>query len=178
MKEKIFLAGHGGQGIVLAGSLIANTAMIKGLEVCGTVSYGAEIRGGTANACVIISDEPIGSPIIVHPDIALIFNQMSLDKFLCNLSKDSLAIINTSECNIENIRKDIKVIAIKASDIAREIGNEKTSNLVMIGAYLKNTKTLDKESTLKMIRKVLPKATDAVIETNKKALIAGYDYVY
>lgn len=174
MKEELIIAGYGGQGIVVAGSLLANAAIEDGLETCGMVCYGAEMRGGAANSTVTISDEKIGSPVIVKPDTVIILNEISLDKFENDIKKGGLLILNISECKRKAKRSDIKVIEIEATKLAEELGNKKVTNMIMLGAYLKNKKILNFESVLKMLKKVLPKADDKIIELNKTALLKGY----
>jgi 2-oxoglutarate ferredoxin oxidoreductase subunit gamma len=174
MKEEILIAGYGGQGVVVAGSLLANVAMEKGLQTCGMVSYGAEMRGGAASATVTISDEPIGSPVVVKPDSAMIMNEISLKTFESDVKENGLIILNISECKNKVARKDVKVIEIEATKIAEELGNKKAANMVMIGLYLRNKNIIEFSSALNMVRKVLPKANERIIELNKKALLKGY----
>lgn len=175
MKDEIIISGYGGQGIVLTGNLIANTAMQEGYETCGMVSYGVEMRGGTANSSVIISDDKIGSPIITNPNTAIIMNEPSLEKYENKVKKNGLVILNISECKKKVARKDLKVIEIDATSIAEKIGNKKVANLIMVGGYIKNRGILNIESAKKMIKKVMPKAKDEIIELNKKALIKGFN---
>lgn len=174
MKDELLIAGHGGQGVVLAGSLIANSAMAEKLYVCGMVSYGVEIRGGTANSTVIISEQKIGSPVVVNPATAIIMNEPSLERFENSIQKNGLIILNTSECKKKVSRKDVKVIEIPATEIAEELGNKKVANIVMIGAYIKNRETIKLESAVDNIKNVLPNSTEGIIEINKKALLKGY----
>jgi 2-oxoglutarate ferredoxin oxidoreductase subunit gamma len=148
--------------------------MAEGLETCGMVSYGVEVRGGTAYSTVIISDKTIGSPVVANPTTAIIMNQPSLERFEESLEVNGLIILNTSECKKKISRKDIKVIEVEATKIAEELGNKRVANIIMVGIYLKNKNILKLESNLKMLRKVLPKASDELIELNKKALLKGY----
>ena len=138
------------------------------------VSYGAEMRGGAASATVTISDEPIGSPVVVKPDSAMIMNEISLKTFESDVKENGLIILNISECKNKVERKDVKVIEIEATKIAEELGNKKAANMVMIGLYLRNKNIIEFSSALNMVRKVLPKANERIIELNKKALLKGY----
>ena len=174
MREELLIACYGGQGVVVAGSLIANSAMEEGLETCGTVSYGVEMRGGTANATVIVSSKKIGSPVVVNPTTVIIMNQESLERFEEAVEENGLVILNTSECKKKVSRKDVKVIEVEATKIAEELGNKKVANIIMVGIYLKDKNILKLETSLKMLKKVLPKASDELIELNKKALLEGY----
>lgn len=174
MKDEILIAGHGGQGIVVAGSLIANSAVSEGLYVCGMFSYGVEIRGGTANSTIIVSDEKIGSPVVVNPKTALIMNTPSLERFEKDVEKGGLIILNVSECKKKVSRKDVGVIEIPATKIADELGNKKTANMVMVGAYIKNRGTIKIQSAVENVRRVLPKAEIEVVKINERALLKGY----
>ncbi|MFH2028965.1 MAG: 2-oxoacid:acceptor oxidoreductase family protein [Nanoarchaeota archaeon] len=173
MRDEIFIAGHGGQGIVLAGSLLANVALEYGLEVCGMVAYGAEMRGGTAHSSVIISDSEISSPVILNPDTMLIMNKDSLAKFENDVKKGGLIVLNISECDRKVLRTDVEVLEIEAGKIAEELGNKKVANLVMVGAYIEKKGVLDVKTAMKVVRTVLPRANDELIELNKKALQRG-----
>jgi 2-oxoglutarate ferredoxin oxidoreductase subunit gamma len=175
MKEEILIAGHGGQGVVLAGSLLANSAMAEGLETCGMVSYGVEVRGGTAYSTVIISDKTIGSPVVANPRTAIIMNQPSLERFEEALEENGLIILNTSECPQKVSRTDAEVIEVEATNIAEDLGNKKVANIIMVGIYLRNKNILKLETSLKMLKKVLPRASDELIELNQKALLKGYN---
>ena len=173
MKQEIIVAGYGGQGVVLAGNILANAASYLNLETTGMVSYGAEMRGGTANSTTIISDRKISSPVVVNPNIALVMNTASLEKFEPLLKKDSLLIINTTECRKEPVRKDIKVCKIEATKIAEELGDKRIANFVMLGSYLKNTDVLTKESIFSVMKEVMKRVPDDLIELNRKALERG-----
>ena len=174
MKDQIVIAGYGGQGVVLAGSLLANTAIEDELETCGMVSYGVEMRGGTANSSVIISDKKIGSPVVVNPSTAIIMNDPSLERFEPLIQENGLLILNTSECQKQVSRKDLKVIEIKATELATSLGNKKVANIILVGAYIKSRKNLSLETCIRTIKKVLPKAPEDIIELNKKALKLGF----
>lgn len=174
MKEEIIIAGHGGQGVVLAGNLIANIAMECGLETCAMFSYGVEMRGGVVNSTVIISDNKIGSPVVVNSTTAIIMSESSLEKFEEKVKKNGLIILNTSECKKKVSRKDVKVIEIEATKLAEEIGNNKAANVLLVGAYIKS-RNLRISSSLNIIKKILPRAKEEIIELNKKALDKGYN---
>jgi len=120
-ETKIIIAGFGGQGVVVAGNIIARACVIEGKNVTGMVSYGAEMRGGTANATVVISDGEIASPFVERPDIAIIMNQPSLDKFEEMIAPGGLAVLNTSLVDHDVRRRDLEVAEIEASGIARRL---------------------------------------------------------
>lgn len=177
MKDSIIIAGFGGQGVVLAGSLIANAALEEGLETCGMVSYGAEMRGGTANSTTIVSDKVISSPVVINPTTEIIMNQPSLEKFEDQLEKDGLIILNTSECKGRPKRTDIKVIEIEATRLAEELGNKKIANVILVGAYIKERSAIKIETAINVLSKVL-KGKEKLIEINKQALESGYNQVF
>ncbi|MBD3164228.1 2-oxoacid:ferredoxin oxidoreductase subunit gamma [Candidatus Woesearchaeota archaeon] len=176
MKDSIICAGFGGQGVVLTGSLIANAALKQGLETCGMVSYGVEMRGGTANSSAIISDKKIGSPVVVNPTTAIIMNDPSLERFEPKLQENGLLILNTTECKTRPKRKDIKLIEIKATALAQQLGNKKVANVILVGAYIKERKIINLDSAFDVMPKVL-KGKERLVEINKKALEKGYSMV-
>ncbi len=176
MIDKITCAGYGGQGVVLAGSLIANAAMEQGLHTCGMVSYGVEMRGGTANSTAIISDKPIGSPVVVNPSTAIIMNQPSLERFEPLIQKKGLIILNTSECRVSPARKDLNKIGIEATRLAEQLGNKKVANLILVGAYIGSRNILNIKSAFQALPIVL-KGKEQLIGLNRKALEIGYGEV-
>jgi 2-oxoglutarate ferredoxin oxidoreductase subunit gamma len=178
MKEEILIAGYGGQGVVVAGSLLANAAVYESLETCGMVAYGAEMRGGTANSTLIISDQKIGSPVVIYPDTAIILNQDSLEKYENDIKPNGLLLLNISECEKRPKRKDLQIYYIKATEIASGLGEKRAANFVMVGAYLKRRNLLKIDSVVGMVSKVLPKANSALLEVNKLAIKRGYENVH
>ena len=134
--KSIIIAGFGGQGVLFAGKVIALAAMYQGKEVTWISSYGPEMRGGTASCTVVVSDEPIGSPIVKHPDIAIIMNQPSFDKYETLVVEEGRLIINSSLVRgmTNRIGVGITYTTIPATKCARELGNERVANMVMLGA--------------------------------------------
>ncbi len=175
MKEEILITGHGGQGIVVAGNIIANAAMESNLETCAMFSYGVEMRGGTTNSTVIISENKIGSPVVVNPTIAVIMNQKSLEKFEENIKKNGLIILNKSECEKKVSREDVKVIEVETTTLTEKLGNKKAANLIMLGVLVKKTGLLKREYMEKAIEKVFSEKKHELIEINKKAFNEGYN---
>ena len=174
---KIIIAGFGGQGVVLAGNILARAAVMENKHVTGMVSYGAEMRGGTANSTVIISDKKIASPLVVTPDVAIILNQPSLDKFEPSIAENGLAVINTSLVSQPGSRDDIDRVNIEASDIANSLGNKRTANIVILGAFIKKTNLLKPESVIRAIEELFSSKKPALVEVNIKAFSAGLDGV-
>ncbi|MFH1368102.1 MAG: 2-oxoacid:acceptor oxidoreductase family protein [Elusimicrobiota bacterium] len=175
METKIIIAGFGGQGVLFGGTLIAQAALEEGKQTTWFPAYGAEIRGGTANSTAIVSDEEIGSPIITNPDILIILNEQSLDKFLPRMKPGTLVVINSSLVKNKVEKEGVRIVEVPASGIAdKQIGDIRTANLVAIGAMLKAKPVLKLESALKACEKVLTEKPK-LITINQKALQLGYD---
>ena len=135
--EEMVMAGFGGQGIVLAGKLLAQTAMRAGLEVTYMPSYGAEVRGGTANCMVIVSNKPIACPVVSAPNSLVICNKASLSKFAPRLRPGGLLVFNSSLIqSVHSVPEGVEVVGVPAEEIAIEAGSPKSANMVMLGAYL------------------------------------------
>ena len=155
MENKVICAGFGGQGVMSMGQLLAYAGMIEDKHVSWLPSYGPEMRGGTANCGVTVSDEEIGSPIITNDaDIAIVMNLPSLIKFEKDVKPGGKIFVNSSLIEKKVERTDIEVYYIDANKIAADIGNIKAANLVMLGAVLKSTPIVDIESILEAFKKV------------------------
>ena len=172
---KIVIAGFGGQGVVLAGTILAQASMTEDKHVTTMVSYGAEMRGGTANSTVIVSSEPIASPVIEQPNAAIILNQPSLDKFEEKITKGGILVLNTSLTSREVKRKNLQVVKINATDTALELGNLRVTNVVALGAFIKKTELVKTASIAEAIRQLLSKGKSGLIDINKTALEAGFE---
>lgn len=175
MHEELVIAGSGGQGILLIGTLTSLAAMEEGKETTWFPSYGPLMRTGEATCTVIISSEEIGSPISGHPDSLLIMSEKSL-KFTGLIKPGGLLIINKSLADWNSSRTDIDVLEVRATDIAQELGNPQVANLIMLGVYLKKKGTVSLENIIKALeresaKKKLPKS---LLELNKKALERGF----
>ena len=136
MTHEIIMAGFGGQGVMAMGKILVEAAMEEGKNVSWLPSYGPEMRGGTANCSVIVSDEPIGAPIVTEATAAIVMNRPSLDKFENDVIPGGALFINSSLIDKKASRDDIKVYYVPANDIANELGTDKVANIVMLGAYL------------------------------------------
>lgn len=174
MEEKIIIAGFGGQGVLSLGQFIAYSAINNGLEVTWLPSYGPEMRGGTANCSVVVSDQPVASPIIATPDCLIAMNRPSLDKFVNSVKPGGLIIVNSSLIDVKVERTDVKTVYVPANDIAREVGNDKTANIVVLGAYVKLSGILPYEAVYGTIDKIFAKKPK-VIPMNKCAFDRGYN---
>lgn len=171
------VAGFGGQGILFLGRLLAYSGMIESKEVTWFPSYGAEVRGGTANCTVIISDEMIGSPIVRNPEILLAMNEASLNKFQPRLKKGGLLIFDSSLVKEPELRSDVHVIGVPASEIAASIGNTKYANTVMLSALLAETGIIKEESAINALEELTPPERKKSLGANKEAIIRGRKYI-
>lgn len=170
--QKMFFAGFGGQGVLMIGRNIAYAAMLEGKEVTFLPSYGPEMRGGTANCTVIISDKPISSPLIYEADVVCVMNLPSLLKFEKLVKPDKFLFINASIINQSASRPDIRIENVKANEIAKDLGNEKAANMVMLGAIVKETGVVSFDSVEHVMEKTFAEKEPLIIEINRKALHA------
>ena len=175
LEEKVIIAGFGGQGIMLAGKLMIQAGLLEGRNVTFIPSYGAEVRGGTAHCHVIISGDEIASPVIAFPDACLVMNSPSLQKFTPRLRAGGLLLINRSLAKEEVTRKDVNVIGVEANEIAEGLGNIKAANLVILGAYARDSLLLTMESIRRALESLLPPHHRDLLEINLKALQSGYE---
>ena len=173
MYQDVMIAGFGGQGVLLVGKLLAHAGMVEGKRVTWFPSYGAEIRGGTANCTVIIADEEIGSPVVRQPSAMLILNEASFVKFEKRIRPRGLLFLNTSLVQDLSNRSDIDRIDIRANDIAIELGDIRIANMVMLGAFLKKTGVVALGSVLAALKEVLPPRRHSLIHLNERALKCG-----
>ncbi|UCE66958.1 MAG: 2-oxoacid:acceptor oxidoreductase family protein [Candidatus Zixiibacteriota bacterium] len=177
MYQGIIMSGFGGQGIISGGIMLAYAGMIEGKNVTFFPAYGAEMRGGTANCSVVVSSDPVASPVVGSPDSLLIMNEPSLARFEDSLKPDGLMIINSSLVNSRSTRTDITAIEIPVSDLAEEVGNIKTANMVILGAYAKKTGAVSIDALKNSIAKVYLRASESMVELNKKAIDKGAEAV-
>jgi 2-oxoglutarate ferredoxin oxidoreductase subunit gamma len=175
MYQDVMIAGFGGQGVLVTGKLLAHAGMLEGRHVTWIPSYGAEIRGGTANCTVIISNTEIGSPVVQHPSAMMIFNEASFKKFENRIKPQGHLFLNTSLVSLPATRTDISRIEVRANDIAEELGDIRVANMVMLGAFLRLNSVVALESVLKALRQVLPPRRHSLIPLNENALKRGAD---
>ncbi len=170
---ELIIAGFGGQGILFVGKLLCYAAMLEGKETTWFPSYGAEVRGGTANCTVIISDEMIGSPVVNNPDTLLIMNEASMKKFEPKLKAGGLLIMNESLIRNFSRRPDIEVVGIKANEIAEKLGNNQVANMVMLGRLIGKTSVISFDRVLTALREIVPPHRKNTIPINETALNMG-----
>ena len=176
MTMNILLAGFGGQGILFAGKQLAKTAMIEDMQVSWLPSYGPEMRGGAANCSVIISDEEIGSPLVVNPDLLIAMNIPSYDKFEPKVSEGGMVIYDSTLIPAPAETAGIKHYPIPATGLASENNLEGMANVIILGYLLKLTKLFEYDSFLEHMIAGIPASKAALIDKNKKALELGFGY--
>lgn len=177
MEERITIAGFGGQGVMAIGQLLTYAGMIEDKHVSWLPSYGPEMRGGTANCGVIVSDQDVGSPVVLDASTAIVMNKPSLDKFESTVLEDGRLFINSSLIDQKAERDDIEVYYIPANETADELGNGRVANMVMLGAYLEATKPVKVESILEGFTKVFGESKSHLLPINEKALEKGAELV-
>ncbi len=172
--EEVIIAGFGGQGVILAGKLLAQTAMEAGREVTYMPSYGAEVRGGTANCMVVIAEKEIACPVIGNPSSLIAMNKASLDKFTPRLQKGGLLVMNSSLIDTEpQVDDTICVLAVLADEIAVELGNPKVANMVALGAYLQKRGLFGADIAAKCLPQTIAKRYHHTLQVNTEALHKG-----
>ncbi|MCX7953556.1 MAG: 2-oxoacid:acceptor oxidoreductase family protein [Bacteroidales bacterium] len=177
MTEEIIIAGFGGQGVLMMGKIIAYAGIMQNYEVSWMPSYGPEMRGGTANVTVIVSDERISSPILNEYDTAIILNQPSLDKFEKTVKPGGILIYDPNGILRHPERKDISIYKIPATEEAAKLGLTKIFNMMVLGGFLKIKPILSVESVIKGIEKSLPKRHHKLIPQNKEAILKGMEII-
>ncbi len=177
MQTEIFVAGFGGQGVLFAGQLLSYAALGEGKETTWIPSYGPEMRGGTANCTVVISDEEIGSPMVRFPQAVIAMNQPSLDKYEASLKPGGLLVINSSIINRHSTRTDVNVVEIPANEIAETLGDKRMTNMVMLGGLLANLPVLPIPAIEKALAEHLPARHQKLLPLNSEALRKGAEYL-
>ena len=172
-EERVIVAGFGGQGILMLGKLLAHAGMMEGKQVTWLPSYGPEMRGGTANCNVIVSDEPIGSPIVTEATCVIAMNLPSLDRYESFAEPGGWLLVNQSLVPRAPARRDVQVLAVPAIDLAQEQGSPRVANVVMLGAYLALTRAVRPDSVIAAIEDVLGPAKQHLLGINRNALQAG-----
>ncbi len=176
MEEKIFVAGSGGQGVIVAGNILAHAALEEGRHILGMVSYGVEVRGGASHSFVIISDQEIDCPFIDEATLGFALNQAAYEKFKAKTRSDGIFFINSSQVQrIDPSQTTGRIIEIPATQTAREVGNEKVTNMIMLGAAIQKTGIVKMASAVKVLGKVFKGLRKDLIYVNEKALAVGAD---
>ncbi|ACV22780.1 2-oxoglutarate ferredoxin oxidoreductase subunit gamma [Slackia heliotrinireducens] len=170
---RVVLAGFGGQGLLFAGKVMAHAALIDNHEVSWLPSYGPEMRGGTANCSVIISDDPIGSPLVTDPTVLIAMNQPSVDKFIDEVVPGGIVLIDESLVNHVPERDDVKIFTLNATKMAEEAGLKGLANIVLVGKLFAETSFCSAETLEEAIRHVVPARKAAYVQKNIDAVKLG-----
>ena len=177
MNEELIIAGFGGQGVLSMGMTLAYAGMVEDKQVAWIPSYGPEMRGGTANCTVIISDTNVSSPIISSYDTAIVLNQPSLEKFEPKVKPGGILIYESNNIMTPPTRKDITIYAIPAAIEANKLGNKKTMNMIILGAFLAKRPFVSVKSIMEGLKKVLPERHHNLLPANEKALKHGMELI-
>jgi 2-oxoglutarate ferredoxin oxidoreductase subunit gamma len=172
MQSEVMFTGFGGQGILMSGKILAHAAMQEGYEVVWIPSYGPEMRGGTAYCTVVISDRPIGSPVIKNPSHLVAMNRPSLEKFAPAVKPKGVILVNSSLIPIRSNRDDVDELVVPATDIANELGSVKAANIVALAAFVARSKIVDFEVLKESVKEEFA-AKPQFIPLNMAALEAG-----
>ena len=173
---QILIAGFGGQGILFSGKFLAYKGLIDGIQVSWLPSYGPEMRGGTANCNVILSDSPVGSPIITTPDVLIAMNLPSLQKYVDAVAPGGQIYVDSSLIDAKVEREDVEVFYIPATQMAKDNGIGTLANMIIVGHLLENNSELSFDGTSDVVEKLVPPKKAALKELNMKALALGRDY--
>jgi len=173
--ETIF-SGFGGQGVLSMGSTLATAAMLEGKYVTYLPAYGVEVRGGTANCTVVVSDEEIASPVASEPEFVVAMNQPSFARFQSILQAGGLLCANSSLVNTESARSDIEILPVPTSELAERLGNIKVANMIMLGALVRASNMISYEAMLKNLEAILGEGKAKLVKLNREALTVGYNY--
>jgi len=173
MYQGLKISGFGGQGVVSAGILLAQAGLTEGKAASWFPSYGPEMRGGTANCSVVITDGEVSTPVVSRPDTAIVMNEPSLTKFEPLVKSGGLLIVNSSLIKGKSTRKDIRVVYVACNEIAEKVGSLKTANLVALGVFAGLTGAVTIDGIEKAMKKVFKHAKPEMIALNRKALEEG-----
>ncbi|OGJ89288.1 MAG: 2-oxoacid:ferredoxin oxidoreductase subunit gamma [Candidatus Raymondbacteria bacterium RifOxyA12_full_50_37] len=177
MEHKVLIAGFGGQGVIVTGTLLAHAAMYAGKNTTFYPAYGIAMRGGMANCTVVVSDEEIGSPVVAHPTVLIVMNTESLDYFLPRVEEGTIVVVNASLVNKEADRNDVRPVYVRANDIANEYGDSRMANMAMLGGMIKATGMLPLESVHETMKKILTGKLAHMLKPNQEVLRKGFDSV-
>ncbi len=173
MRQEVFMAGMGGQGVLLAGQILAQAALEAGLELSWFPLYSPEVRGGRATCTLVIADGEVGSPVVGQPGSMILMDGIAVDNHLNRVRPDGLAVVNSSLAGDEVNRDDIELVAIAATDIAAELGSEQATNMVLLGAFVAATRVVSHKFIEQALYQVLPERHHDYIPTNVAALQRG-----
>ena len=177
MIVKTIFSGFGGQGVLMMGVSLANSAMNQGFHVTYLPAYGAEMRGGTANCTIAVGDEEIASPVASEPNYLIVMNTPSLFTFQNKVTSEGTIFLNSSIINDRPNRRDVRVVCVPCADIAQELGNSRVANVIMMGTFIKISGVVSPDIYLKSLESIMGSKKKSLAEINRKAFAAGFDYV-
>lgn len=173
MLHEVVVAGFGGQGVMLIGQLLCYAGMMEGKNVSWIPSYGPEMRGGTANCGVVVSDAELGSPVVTEPSALIAMNRPSLERFEADLQPGGLLVYNSSLIQVQPTRADIRVVAVPANEIAADLGNDRVANMVILGAFIAASAAVTPAGVERAMRKNFQGKKADLIPVNLRALEHG-----
>ena len=176
MTTQLLIAGFGGQGVLFAGKFIAYNGLLEGRQLSWLPSYGPEMRGGTANCSVILSDEPVGSPIVSNPDVLIAMNLPSLDKYEDAVVPGGMIFVDSTLIERKVKRDDIKVFYVPSTRLANEIGLPTLANMIMVGKFIKESGAVSKDNVEAALKKVVSARHADLFDANFKAIDTGYNF--
>ena len=175
MRHDVFISGYGGQGVLLAGNLLSYAAIHEGNNVSFFPVYGVEKRGGSAMCTIVFAKGDTGSPVVGHPTVSVVLNQLSFDKYAAKVKQGGVCIVNSSLIECAGIEfPGVEVVQIPMNQIAIELGDVRMVNMVACGAYIAKTDSLPMKSLEEALKKALPERNHRLIPTNVKAIKAGF----
>lgn len=177
MNHDVYMAGFGGQGILLIGNLLAYATILEGNQASYFPAYGVEKRGGAATCTIVMSDKNVGSPVVGEPEAALLLNPLSMEKYYSHVRSGGFALINSSLIDDDGSqRDDIKRLLIPANEMALEIGDSRLVNMIVLGAYVEYSKVVSVDSLKEALKEVLPERNHRFLPMNHDALEAGAEF--
>ncbi len=176
MTKEILIAGFGGQGVLFAGKFLAYKGLQEEKMLSWLPSYGPEMRGGTANCSVIISDEPIGSPIVSKPNVLVVMNKPSLDKYENDVVPGGVIFVDSTLIDRKVTRQDVTTFYIPATQMAKDINAPTLANMIMVGKLIKETGVVSYSGIDEALKKIVSARHQDLLEVNKNAISCGYDY--
>ena len=177
MTHEVIMAGFGGQGLLFSGKVLAYAGLIENRELSWLPSYGPEMRGGTCNCSVIVSDEPVGSPIIAHPNILMVMNEPSLDKFEDTVTPGGTIFVDSSLIARKVKRTDVDVVYIPATQMAKEMEATSLANMIILGAIVAKLGLVKDETVVTALKETISARKAALLDLNLKAIEVGRDFI-
>jgi 2-oxoglutarate ferredoxin oxidoreductase subunit gamma len=177
MLIKTIFSGFGGQGVIMMGYLLATAGMYEEKNVTCLPSYGAQVRGGVANCTVVVSDEEIASPVASEPEFAVLMNNPALFQYQNQVQSGGTLLLNSSMIESRPVRGDLDIIEVPANDLARKLRDDRVTNMVMLGAFIKKSALVSLDTAARVIKDTFSNRNPGILKLNKSALQLGYDYL-